>query len=67
MIDDNDLTADAFENDNKEHLNKEFGRAIVGRNEVLDSGSFGSIADPQYSPLGEYLISAFPFHEFSWI
>jgi WD40 repeat protein len=51
MIDDNDLTADAFENDNKEHLNKEFGRTVTSKYEVIGSGNFGLIADPQYNPL----------------
>ena len=53
MIDDNDLTADAFENDNKEHLNKEFGRTVTSKYEVIGSGNFGQIADPQYNPLGK--------------
>ena len=53
MIDDNDLTADAFENDNKEHLNKEFGRTVTSKYEVIGSGNFGLIADPQYNPLGK--------------
>ena len=54
MIDDKDLTADAFENDNKDHLNKEYGKAVTERNVTLESGSFGPVADPQFRSLSKY-------------
>ena len=53
MIDDSDLTGDAFENDNKDHLNKEYGKAVKERNEVLESGNFGSIPDPECKSLSK--------------